>query len=279
VASPSIADAHIIPTDQIRIPKVEPVEPIQDLVAKALENRPELAQSRIQVENTQIGLKGTKSALLPTLDLVASLQNNALAGQINALPIPAVGDTPPQPRNPNSVNPFFIGGYETALTQLFHRNFPDYAIGFQFNIPLRNRSAQADMIRDQLSLRQQQIRQQQLINQIRVDVRNALIGVQQARAAYQAAEAARTLQEQTLDAEQKKFALGASTIFFVVQAQRDLAQARSTEVSSASSYIKAKVALDQATGEILQTYNVSIQEALSGKVSRPPSPIPAAKNP
>jgi outer membrane protein len=277
VASPLLADARIVPTDTIRMPEVEPVQPVQDLVARALELRPELQQSRLSVENTRIGLEGTKSALRPSLDLVASLQNNALAGQINALPIPPLpGTNITVPRNPANVDPFFLGGYGTVLGQLFRRNFPDYGIGFQLNIPLRNRAAQADMIRDQLTLRQQEIRQQQLINQIRLDVTNALIALQQARASYQAAMKARVLQEQTLEAEEKKYALGASTIFFVIQAQRDLAQARSAEVASLSAYVKAKAELDRATGQILDVYNISMEEAMRGQMSRPPAPVPEA---
>ncbi|MCL6506888.1 MAG: TolC family protein, partial [Bryobacteraceae bacterium] len=277
VASPLLADARIVPTDTIRMPEVEPVQPVQDLVARALELRPELQQSRLSVENTRIGLEGTKSALRPSLDLVASLQNNALAGQINALPIPPLpGTNITVPSNPANVDPFFLGGYGTVLGQLFRRNFPDYGIGFQLNIPLRNRAAQADMIRDQLTLRQQEIRQQQLINQIRLDVTNALIALQQARASYQAAMKARVLQEQTLEAEEKKYALGASTIFFVIQAQRDLAQARSAEVASLSAYVKAKAELDRATGQILDVYNISMEEAMRGQMSRPPAPVPEA---
>jgi outer membrane protein len=196
--------------------------------------------------------------MLPTLDLVASLQNNALAGQVNSLPIPSIPGVPPQVRNPNAVDPYFLGGYGKVLSQLFSRNFPDYAVGFQLNIPLRNRSAQADMIRGQLSLRQQEIRQQEQLNQIRVDVTNAVIAVQQARAGYQAAVKARVLQEQTLDAEQKKYALGASTTYLVIQAQRDLVQAASTEVAALSTYSKAKIQINLATGQILSAYNISI---------------------
>jgi len=276
VASPLVADARIVPTDRISVPPSEPVTPVQDLIEMAMKNRPDVAQIELQIENTKIGLKGSRNSLLPQLDVVADFRNNALVGEINKLPIPAIPGTGigPQPRNPAAVDPFFIGGYGKALSQLFARNFPDYAIGFQLNIPLRNRSAQADMILDQLTLRQQELRRQALLNQVRVDVRNALIAVQQARAAYEAAVKARELQEQTLEAEQKKYALGASTIFFVIQAQRDLAQARSVEVAAASQYAKAKVQLEAATGRTLEAYNISIEEALEGRVSRPPSQLP-----
>lgn len=272
VASPTIAEARIVPTDQITIPQTEQVEPIQDLMARALENRPEVRQTVLQVQNTKIGLEGTRSSMKPSLDLVASLQNSGLAGQINTI-LPPPGSPP---RNPSAVDPYFLGGYDTVFGQLLRRNFPNYAVGFQFNVPLRNRSAQADMISGQLSLRQQEIRQQQQTNQIRVDVTNALIAVQQARAAYEAAGKARILQEQTLDAEQKKYTLGASTNFLVIQSQRDLAAAQSTEVAARSNYTKARVALDQATGRTLEINNIQISEAMSGRVSRPPSALPAS---
>ena len=89
VASPAIASAHIITTDRIRVPDVEPITPIQDMTAMALSARPELAQSRIQLANQQLTIRGSKNGLLPTLDVVANVSNGALAGDINPLPPPA----------------------------------------------------------------------------------------------------------------------------------------------------------------------------------------------
>ena len=264
VASPSIAEAHIVPTDRIRIPEQEKIEPMQDLVARALENRPELGQTRINIDNLKIGLLGTKQEMRPSLDVQASFQNNGLAGQAATAQA--------------QVDPFFIGGLGAAASQVFSRNFPDYFIGIQLNIPLRNRAARADMVMDQISLRQQEIAQQRLLNSIRADVRNALIALQQAKAAYDSAAKARTLAEQTLDAEQKKYALGASTIFFVIQYQRDLALARSNEVSAESQYAKARVQVDQATGQTLESNNISIDEAVQGRVQRAPNPVVPAGN-
>ncbi|MGC9970157.1 MAG: TolC family protein [Bryobacteraceae bacterium] len=260
VASPSISEAHIIPTDRIRVPDMGQIEPAQDLLARALENRPEVAQGRIAIDSTKIGLAGTRAELLPSLDVQASLQNNGLAGQATPLGL---------------ADQFFIGGVGAAMSQVFRRNFPSYSVGFQLSIPILNRAARADMVMDQISLRQQELSQQRLINGIRVDVRNALIAVQQAQAAYQAAVKARQLAEQVLDAEQKKYALGASTIFFVIQYQRDLALARSNEVAAESASAKAQVQLDQAVGRTLEVNNISIDEALTGKVARAPSALPA----
>jgi outer membrane protein len=262
IASPAVASARIIPTDQIRVPDVEPVSPIQDLTGLALSSRPELAQSRIQIQNQLLTLKGSKNGLMPTLDVVASVSNNALAGQPNPLP------------GQHSNNPFFIGGYGTVLTQLFARNFPNYSAGFQLNIPIRNRAAQAQLINDELTLRQQQLALQRLDNQVRVDVQNAVIGLTQARAQYEAASKAVALQQETLDAEQKKLALGVSTTYNVILAERDLTTAQSNKVTAQAAYAQAKVEMDRATGQILYNNNISLDEAYKGQVARPPSPIP-----
>jgi outer membrane protein TolC len=109
---------------------------------------------------------------------------------------------------------------------------------------------------------------QKQINQIRVDVQNALIGVQQARVRYDSAVKARILQQQTLDADQKRYALGASTVMQVVQDQRDLATSETTEVEALANYSHARVALDQAVGTTLELNHVSLPEALAGKVAR-----------
>ncbi len=217
VASPAIASAHIITTDRIQVPDVEPITPIQDMTSMALSARPELAQSRIQLVNQQLTIKGSKNGLLPTLDVVASMSNGALAGDIN--PLPAL------PGSPHSNTAFFIGGYGTVLSQLFARNFPNYAVGINLNVPLRNRAAQAQLASDELTYRQQELGLQRLENQVRVDVQNGMIGVSQARAQYIAAQKAQVLQAQTLDAETKKLSLGASTIYNQILAERDLVTA------------------------------------------------------
>jgi outer membrane protein TolC len=264
VLIPAVSSAHIILTDHIQIPEVEPIAPIQDMMALAESARPELAQLRILLQNQEIAIRGIKSELLPTLDVVGQLSNNALAGQLG----PGAGS-----------NPFFIGGYGTVLAQLFARNFPNYSIGLNLNITLRNRAAQADLINGALALRQQQLGLQRLENQVRVDVQNAQIGLQQGRAQYQSAIKQHILQQQTVDAEQKKLAVGASTTYNVILTQRDLVTAESNEVAAMSAYAKAKVEVDRATGQTLYNNNISLEEAFQGVVSRPPSPIPVTPPP
>ncbi|MEZ5398121.1 MAG: TolC family protein [Bryobacteraceae bacterium] len=268
VSSQMVADARIRPTDKMTMPDVDPIQPIQDLYSMAVADRPDLEQTKINIENAKIGLKGSRSQLLPSFDVQASLQNNALSGAINDLLLrgqPVV----------RRVDPYFVGGYGTALGQLARRNFPDYSIGFQLNIPLRNRSAQADMIIDTLNLRQQELNEQRALNQLRVDIQNSVVALQQTRARYQSALKQRELQEQTLSAEQKKYELGASTVYLIIQYQRDLAQAESNLVSAMSAFQKARVDLDRVTGQTLKVYDIDVVEAMAGKVSRPPAMIPA----
>jgi len=275
LTSQAILDAHVVPTDPIRIPEIEPVEPIQDLVSKALDNRPDLAQSRIQIDNAQIALTGTRNALLPTLSATGDFRSNALIGSQNTLIGPVLPQTG-QVQNPPLADPFFVGGYGSILSQLFGRNFPTYSIGLSLNIPLRNRAAQANIATASLNLRQNQLLVQRQSNQIRVDVNNAMIALSQARAQYQAAVKGRILQEQTLDADQKKLALGATTVYQVIQDQRDLTTAAAAEVTAQATYAGARVQLDVSTGSTLVNNNVVLEEAKSGRVSRvssaPPTP-------
>jgi outer membrane protein len=270
IESPTLASAHVIPTDRIRIPESEQVQPYQDEVALALHARPEMATQRINVENNKINARGSRAELLPTLNAFVTLDNNGLSGAANAV----TGANGGSALIGGLANPYFVGGSGNLLGQIFGRNFPDYAVGLNLNIPIRNRTAQADYILDQLTIRQSELALRKQENQIRVDVQNAMIGVQQARVGYKASLKSRILEEQTLDAEQKKLALGTSTVYNVILIQRDLSNAQAAEVSAADAYAKAVVQLDLATGQTLDNYGVQIAEAYKGEVSRPPSAIP-----
>ena len=136
------------------------------------------------------------------------------------------------------------------------------------NIPFRNRQAQADYVTDLLTLRQSELQLQRSLKQVRVDVKNAVINLQQARVRYESANATRTLAEQSLESEQTLFKFGKSTVALVVQAQRDLAAAQSTEVQSMANFTHAQIAFDQAVGHTLEANDISIDEAASGRVAR-----------
>ena len=264
IVSQTLDEVHILPLDHITVPDKEDLQPTPQLVDLALTQRPEIAQTKIDIESSIINLGGTRNALLPTLQAFFELTNNGLSGQ--ASPSPQDGVLTPAPA--------LVGGYGNLLGQIFSRDFPNYSAGFSLNITFRNRAAQADYVTDQLSLRQRQLQFQKAVGQVRVDVKNAVIGLQQARARYETAVATRALAQQTLEAEQNRFRFGESTIATVVQAERDLAADQSAEVQSMANYTHAKVAFDEAVGQTLDVNGISMDEAAAGRVARE-STIPA----
>jgi len=264
--SATLLGIEIIPTDSIYVPDQEPVRPVQDLVDEAMRSRPALSRSRINLTNSEINLRGIKNALKPALDVSAFATNNGLAGAINENVV--LDPSVPLP------DEFFVGGGPTAYAQVFRRNFPDYGVQFRLSIPLKNRQAQADMTRELLRRRRSDIQIRQQENSIKLEVARAVTTLAQARESYDVAQEARKLREEMVEAEQKRFALGSSTIFQIIQAQRDLSAARTNEVNALSAYQAARLGLEQTTGQTLRAKNVSIEEAYAGSVDKEPDPVP-----
>ena len=272
LVDPALAEAEVIPTSTMELPASEPVVPIQDLINDALNHRAELAESRIDLTNRDISNKSAKNALLPSLDLFAYYGGSGLGGSQNPANL-CVNQNAPQfgcagPPGTIAIAP--PTSYGSTLNQLVNSTAPDKGAGLQLTIPLRNRAAQADQVRAQLEYRQAQMRLQQLENEIGIEVRNAQYSLQQNRASVEAATAAVELARQSLDAEQKKYALGASTTTLVLQAQRDRTQAESNLVSAKGSYEKSRVELDRATGLTLDHNSILLGDAERGQVSKMP---------
>jgi len=270
VETSRLEDVHIIPLDHIVVPEKEDLKPLPELIQQALHDRPELEQTRINIASSVINMHGTKNSLLPSLQAFAEFTNHGLSGPLN--PLYNLSGGPP--------DPYFIGGYGNMVGQIFRRDFPDYSAGFSINIPFRNRQAQADYVTDQLNLRQSQLQLQRAVSQVRVDVKVAVIGLQQARARYEAAVDTRKLAEQTLEAEQNRFKFGQSTISLVIQAQRDLTSDQSAEVQAMANYTHARIAFDEAVGQTLEANGISMEEARSGHVARQsniPENVPEAQ--
>jgi outer membrane protein len=273
----SILTARIIPTDHYDVPAQEPVRPVQELISEALGQRPEVEQSRIGLEDTRLSMLGTKDALLPSLSFTLSASNVGQAGQLNSIPTVqalSTGGFVTVPHDVTKVNNFFLGGYGTALNQLFSRKFPSYSAAFSFNMPIRNRSARADLIAQQLQYRQAQIQDKQLLNNIKINVANANTSLSLARAAYDNALQARQLQEQTQQGTRRKYELGTATIVDVVTVQTTTVLRELSEASALNSYIHSRLNIQSILGRILPDYNVSIEDARKGNVPRPPDPIP-----
>ncbi len=264
VANPLLSEVHVVPLDTIQVPEKDEIKPLEDLVREAMGRRTEILQDNINIDSTKINLVAVKNELKPTLQAFTDLTNRGLSGA-------AVAGA--------GTDPFIVGGYSNVLGQIFKRNYPSYSAGVSLNIPLRNRAAQSDYATTALGLRQQELQLQKQSNQIRVDVQNAVIGLRQARVRYESAVKARILQQQTLDADKKKYTLGASTVFTVVQDQQNLATSESTETQALANYSHARIAFDQALGTTLDVNHVSLEEALTGRVARQsvlPATLPQA---
>jgi outer membrane protein len=268
LVDPVLAEAEVIPTSAMQVPENEPIVPVQDLINDALGHRAELAESRIDLVNRDLNNKSAKNALLPTLGLFAYYGGTGLGGALNPNATICGPGVTRFCIEPNAVPA--PTSYGDTLNQLVNSSAPDKGAGLQLNIPIRNRAAQANQVRAELEYRQAQMRLQQLENQVRIEVRNAQFAVQQNRASVEAARAAVELARQSLDAEQKKYALGASTTTLVLQAQRDLTQAESNQVSAVSAYQKSRVELDRATGFTLTRNGILVADAERGRVSQMP---------
>ncbi len=272
LVDPALADAEVIPTSTMDLSAEDAVVPTQDLVNDALAHRPELAEQRINLSNTEISNKAIRSALLPTVDLFAYYGGAGLGGTANPGYICAQD---PAFCDPTSVNPTYVPpspvSYGATLNQLVNSSAPDKGLGISLNIPLRNRAAQATQVRSEFEYRQAQLRIQQIENQVRIEVRNAQFGVQQNRASVASAQAAVDFARQSLDAEQKKYKLGASTSTLVLQNQAAMTQSEVTLVSAKAAYEKSEIELDRATGLLLDHAGIVIADAERGQVTHMPN--------
>jgi outer membrane protein TolC len=248
---PVLESMPVVPTDRSVITAVEVDETVQDLIAKALTGRPELAESDIDLVNRQISRQAAKNALLPTLSAVGFYGGTGLAGELN----PAFSGN-----NESNLPTGFWGAFDNA----YNNTSPDYFIGLNLNIPIRNRVAKADQYRSELEYRQAELRLQQLKKQIRIEVRNAQYALEQSQARVQAAQKARDLAQRTFGIMQKEQDLGAGSPFQTLTAQRDLALAELDLVNANTAYQKSKVELQRATGTTLADNGIQVQDAVDG---------------
>ncbi|WP_419806379.1 TolC family protein [Terriglobus sp.] len=255
VGDPVTQFASIVPTDRIQVPATPPQLDVPGLTADALATRPDLLQAGIQVQANEIAARGTANGVKPLLNLYANVQTRGSS----LVPYELLGS----PGTGNAQVP-------AALTQGGLRLSTIYQGGIQLTLPLRNRIAQADAARDAVQLRQSQGRAAKLENDVRQQVENATVALENAHQAYAAAVESRNYQQQLLQAEIDKFAVGASTNFLIVQDQAYLAQARSTEVAARSDYQKAQLALDRSLGDLLQKNGIIFDEAVQGELADHP---------
>jgi outer membrane protein TolC len=284
----NLLNVEIIPTEMPLAPEAVAAAPsFEDAVKEAFAKRPDLQEQLYNLANAEIAARAAAIALRPTASVFAQYGSQGLAGDslirgpnfLASSGIPIV-DASGNPVSIAGVGPIFqatqsstaVGrnraGFSTAQSQIFHNQFPDYLVGFNLQIPLRNRIAQADNQRAVLTQRQIQAEMQLLKNNALLDVRNTYIALEQDRARVEAASKARELQQQTFDAEQKKYQLGASTVYNVILTQRDLVTAQGTELRALADLVEAKANFERAVGRTLEVNRVTIANAQSGRFER-----------
>lgn len=243
----------IVPTDHILVPEhPEPMD-VKALTGDALANRPDLAQAALQVKADELSVNASRNNVRPQLNLYGNVETRGSSlVPMEQVGSPGTGMVTPPP----------------ALSQGGFRLSTIYQGGIQLGLPLRNRIAQADAARDEIQLRRAQGRTEKLENDIRQQIESSSIALENAQEAYAAAVESRNYQQQLLQAEQDKFSVGESTNFLIVQDEAFLAQARSTEVAARSDWMKARMSLDRALGNLLEKNGISLDEAVQGKLQK-----------
>jgi outer membrane protein TolC len=283
----NLLNVEIVPTDKPDTPSTVQTSPFEEAVKEAFAKRPDLQEQYYNLKNADIDVRATRNALLPIMTLGGQYGSFGLAG--NSKQLGPVNYTAPSTvpifdanGNPVSVNgvPIFVAtgtqpvlgttraGFSNSQSQIFRNDFPDYAVQLTLNLPLRNRSAQADNIHAKLVLRQTEAQTQQIKNTALLDVRNTTIAVEQGRAQVESAIKARELQQQTFEAEQKKYALGASTVYNVILTQRDLITAQGTELRALANLADAKANYERALGRTLEVNSVTIAGTKKGDAEK-----------
>ena len=251
---PQLSAAPVIPTDRVDLARLpEEDQTVEDLVGMAYRNNPQIEQAVINMKNNDITRKALKNGLLPTLDVYGFYGASGIGG------------------NPANNSGAVSANYGNVFSNLFNNSYPDKGVGVSLNVTLRNRIAQADQARSQMEYRQSEMRLQQLYTQIRMQVVNYQYALTNDRAGVQAAESGRDFQLQSLDAEQKKYKLGASTTANVLQQQRNLATAVNSLISSTAAYARDRANLLQILSNTLDRYGISLADAATGTVVQKPA--------
>jgi hypothetical protein len=251
---PLVDTAEVVPLDSIQVPERDDLPALRELVATAMAKRPDVALSKINQETAEI------SAVEQPTACCRSCRARLRSPTVVCPVLPTRNQTAAR------LIPIMSVAWEMRWAKSSGRISPAAAPRC-FRGQLAQRVAQGDYGIDQLQLRQSELVTRRSMNQLVVDISNFVIALRQARARYSAAVDTRTLQEQLLGKEQQKFLLGASTINNVVVVQRSLATARAAEVAALSTYSRARVSLDQVLGETLEKNNISVGEALEGRVA------------
>jgi outer membrane protein TolC len=244
LAAPGAALVEIVATDELTPPSSDDLSPpLSELIDHAWAQRPDIRQSKLQIKNGERAVAASANARLPEVDLYSWFQTRGVT-----IPsfVPIAGDSS---TGAPVIDPVPAGGVRSS--QVFEA-------GIQFNLPVQNKVAQADLGADRALLRQERLRLTQMEAQAAAEVRNAVIGLNAATQAARAATTVKHLQEQLLNAEIEKFRAGYTTNFAVIEQQSFLAQAQTTEIAAQAAWKKARVQLDRALGDTLERLGISV---------------------
>jgi outer membrane protein TolC len=248
---PVLQEMPVVPVDKIGT-RIEPdPRPAQEMIADALKSRTELLESSLVLENSELSRKTARNALLPQLSIYGFYAGTGYAGIPNPL---------------NGVPVTLPSSFGGAVDNAFNYSSPEYQVGLQLQVPLRNRIAKADQYRTELEYRQSQVYLEELKKRIRIEVRNARFALEQGASRVSAARKARDLAQRTLDIMQQEQKLGAGSNQQTLSAEHDLAIAESALVAAETDYEKARIEVRRATGSVLEDYGISVANAKTGVV-------------
>jgi len=261
--NPTIDDMPVIPLDFKGSSDPNETKSIDELIAEAEKNRPDVADLQIGMQIQQENLKAVNNSLLPQLNAYGLFAGTGNGGPLNpfcnvAQEGAAYCSTTLPPDTPG------------VLKDAFNYSAPEYQVGFTLNITIRNRIQKADQFRAQLAFRQSQIAFEQQKKNIRFDVRNSQFALQQAEGRIEASQKARDLAERTFEIVKQEQKLGAKSSVDTLNAESALAVAESALDAAQTNFEKAKVDIDRATGTTLDLTHVSIDDAKSGVVTHGP---------
>jgi outer membrane protein TolC len=256
IDDPNLADMPVIPLDLLGTPDHNASEPIEQLIAEAEKNRPDVSEDQIAMQIAQNNLKTIKNELLPRLSVYGQFIGAGFGGQVN--PVCALQ---------SECTTTLPTGFSGAFQNTFNYSSPEYQLGFQLNVTLRNRVAKADQFRAVLDYRQKELTFEQQKKYILLDVRNSQYALQQAQARVTSSQKARDLAQRTFDIAKQEQKLGAMSTYDTLAAEQTLAISESAMVVAQSAFEKAKVDIDRATGSTLDRMTVSIDDAKSGVVT------------
>lgn len=263
---PILEEMPVVPVDKIAGDTEAPTRSVQDMIGDALKDRPDVQEQVLQLQNSELSRKTERNALLPSLSAYGYLTGQGYSGPLS--PTAPSGTTTPS------------NGYSGALQNAFNYSSPEYQVGFQLAIPLRNRVAKADQYRTELEYRQSQVGLEEKKKSVRIEVRSAKFALEQGVSRVAAAREARDLAQKMLDIAQKEQKLGAGSNQQTLTAEHDLAVAENAFVTAETDYAKARVQMLYVTGTTLESYGIAIEQARTGNgASVPPTTDPATSTP